>query len=182
MGIHDYTMQSIDGKATPLAEYAGKWMLMINVASQCGLTPQYSGLEALYRKYADKGLVILGFPCNQFGAQEPGTDADVKQFCETMFQVSFPLFSKIEVNGPTAHPLYRELATTLPGAEISEEARQTDRMAKFLAAQFPDFLAPEAIRWNFTKFLVDPNGVPVKRYEPAVAPEQIDEDLASRLS
>ncbi len=181
MSVHGYTMQSIDGDPRPLADFAGKWLLIVNVASQCGLTPQYAGLEALQRKYAGRGLMVLGFPCNQFGAQEPGTEDEIKQFCETRFDVSFPLFAKIDVNGDTAHPLYRQLATTLPGPVYDDAALAADRMAQFLKAKFPDYLAPDAIRWNFTKFLVDPAGRPVQRYEPAVTPEQIDADLAGRL-
>ncbi len=181
MSVHQYTMLSIEGQPKALSDYAGKWLLMVNVASQCGLTPQYAGLEALQRKYADQDLLVLGFPCNQFGAQEPGTEDEIKQFCETKFEVSFPLFAKIEVNGAGAHPLYRTLASTLLGPEYDEAALASDRMAQFLKSKFPDYLAPDAIRWNFTKFLVGPDGVPVQRYEPGVTPEQIDADLAARL-
>jgi glutathione peroxidase len=181
MSVYDYTMQTIDGQQKALSDYAGKWLLIVNVASKCGLTPQYAGLEALYRKYADKGLMVLGFPCNQFAGQEPGSEDEIKQFCSTQYEVSFPLFAKIDVNGETAHPLFRELGTALPGQLFDTKALTTDPMGKFLSAKYPAYLAPDAIRWNFTKFLIGPKGVALKRYAPGITPDKIDADLATQL-
>lgn len=144
---HDFEHQTIDGQQRSLAEYRGKALLLVNVASQCGLTPQYAGLEELYRAMKDRGLEVLGFPCNQFGAQEPGTEAEIKQFCETRFDVSFPLFAKLEVNGEARHPLYAWLTT--------QETR-------------PD--GSGNIKWNFAKFVVGRNGEVVARFSPTTAP------------
>jgi glutathione peroxidase len=133
--VYDFKAKTIDGKDQSLGEYKGKVMLVVNTASKCGFTPQYKGLEELYRQYKDKGLVVLGFPCDQFGHQEPGDENEIKNFCSLTYDVSFPLFSKIEVNGPNAHPLYKHLKGEKPGV-----------------------LGSEAIKWNFTKFLVDKSG------------------------
>jgi glutathione peroxidase len=181
MQVHNYSLRSIDGVDTPLDKYAGRWLLIVNVASKCGLTPQYAGLEQLAQKYSARGLDVLGVPCNQFAGQEPGTEAEIKDFCATNYHISFPLFSKVEVNGPHADPLFRGLASSLPGPPFTEEALKTDRMAGFLASRFPEFMKPDAVRWNFTKFLIGPDGQPVKRYEPNVTPDQIDVDLEQRL-
>ena len=145
--LHDFSAKTIDGKDKSLREYAGKVALVVNVASQCGLTPQYGGLEELYGNFKDRGLVVLGFPCNQFGGQEPGTEGEIKTFCETKFGVTFPLFAKIDVNGPNRDPLYAFL-TSEPTA--------------------PD--GPGDIRWNFAKFLVDRQGNVVARWAPTTAP------------
>ena len=156
--IYDLSAKTIDGKEQPLAAYRGKTLLIVNVASKCGFTPQYEGLEALYRKLGPKGLVVLGFPCDQFGHQEPGDEAEIKQFCSLNYEVSFPLFAKIEVNGPNTHPLYRELKKAATGV-----------------------LGTEAIKWNFTKFLVDKDGRVVRRYAPTDKPEKIEKDVAALL-
>ena len=142
-GAYDFTMNSIDGKATPLAEFKGKVTLIVNVASQCGYTPQYAGLETLYEKYRDQGFVIAGFPANNFGSQEPGSNAEIKQFCNRNYSVKFPLFSKISVAGADKAPLYKFLTTTT-GSEI---------------------------QWNFTKILIDKNGSVIRRFESAVEPD-----------
>lgn len=144
--LQDIPLKDIDGKETSLAPYKGKVLLIVNVASHCGFTPQYQGLESVYEKYKDKGLVVLGFPCNQFGAQEPGTSEEIKQFCSSKYNVTFPLFEKIEVNGPNRHPLYVSLA----GKE----------------SPFPG-----DIKWNFSKFLVSRDGKILKRFESKAAPE-----------
>jgi glutathione peroxidase len=146
-GVYSFTLNSIDGKPAPLAAYKGKVVLLVNVASQCGYTPQYSALEAIYEKYKDQGFVILGFPANNFGAQEPGTNEEIKTFCTRKYSVSFPMYSKISVKGGDQAPLYSYL-TKETGAGISGE-----------------------IQWNFTKFLVDRNGTVIKRFEPAVTPD-----------
>ena len=144
---HDFTAKTIDGTDKSLREYAGKPLLVVNVASRCGLTPQYEGLEALYRQYRARGLEVLGFPCNQFGAQEPGTEEQIKSFCETRYAVTFPLFAKLDVNGGTRHPLY---------AFLTSQPTQPD--------------GPGDIVWNFAKFLVDKQGRVVARFSPTVTP------------
>jgi glutathione peroxidase len=146
-GIYSFTLNSIDGKPAPLADYKGKVALVVNVASQCGYTPQYSALEATYEKYKDQGFVILGFPANNFGAQEPGTNEEIKTFCTRKYSVSFPMYAKISVKGPDQAPLYAYL-TKDTGPGITGE-----------------------IKWNFTKFLIDRNGNVVQRFEPAVTPD-----------
>ncbi len=146
--IHDFTMNSIDGQPVPLAQYKGKVALIVNVASRCGFTPQYAELEALYKRYKDRGLVVLGFPANNFLWQEPGSDAEIKSFCSTKYQVTFPMFSKISVKGKDTAPLYR-----------------------FLTSKKANPASGGDISWNFTKFLVDRNGNVIARFAPSVAPE-----------
>ena len=154
--LYDIGVRTMDGETQPLAAYRGKTLLVVNVASHCGFTPQYAGLEALYRKYKDQGLVVLGFPCNQFGHQEPGTEAEIQQFCATTYDVTFPMFAKIDVNGPGTHPLYELLKSARPG-----------------------LLGTEGIKWNFTKFLVGRNGEVLRRYSPRRTPEKIEKDVAA---
>ena len=156
--VYDFTARAIDGAERSLSDYRGQPLLIVNVASRCGFTPQYAGLEALYRKHAGEGLVVLGFPCDQFGHQEPGDEAEIRAFCSTRYDVTFPMFAKIEVNGPEAHPLYQHLKQTAKG-----------------------LLGTEGIKWNFTKFLVDRNGAVVKRYAPTDTTESIEKDLAGLL-
>ncbi|HJW03346.1 MAG TPA: glutathione peroxidase [Azospira sp.] len=152
--LYDIPVTRIDGQEQTLADYAGKVLLIVNTASQCGFTPQYAGLEELYRQFGPKGLMVLGFPCNQFGAQEPGDAAEIQEFCRLNYGISFPLFAKIEVNGDASHPLYRLLKNQAPGV-----------------------LGSEAIKWNFTKFLVDRNGQVHGRYAPVTTPQ----DLAAEI-
>ena len=154
--LYDIPVRTIDGVDTTLAPYRGKPLLIVNVASRCGFTPQYTGLEALYRKYKDQGFVVLGFPCNQFGSQEPGDENEILQFCDAQYSVTFPLFAKIDVNGPSAHPLYR-----------------------YLKSQRKGLLGRETIAWNFTKFLVGRNGEVLRRYSPRRTPEKIEKDVAA---
>jgi glutathione peroxidase len=149
-GLYSFTLNSIDGKPGPLADYKGKVILLVNVASQCGYTPQYSALEGIYEKYKDRGFVILGFPANNFGAQEPGTNEEIKAFCTRKYNVTFPMYAKISVKGPDQAPLYSYL-TKETGAGVAGE-----------------------IKWNFTKFLVDREGKVVQRFEPAVTPDSKD--------
>lgn len=156
--IYDFTARTIDGDEQSLGAFRGKTMLIVNVASKCGFTPQYAGLEALYEKFQDQGLTVLGFPCDQFGHQEPGNEAEIKSFCSLTYDVKFPMFAKIDVNGTNTHPLYRYLKQAAKG-----------------------LLGSEAIKWNFTKFLVDADGNVVKRYAPTDTPESIGKDLAARL-
>jgi glutathione peroxidase len=152
---YDFTAKTIDGAEQPLADYRGKALLVVNVASKCGFTPQYAGLEALYRELKDRGFAVLGFPCDQFGHQEPGDENEIKKFCTLNYDVSFPLYAKIEVNGDNAHPLYKWLKTEKAG-----------------------ILGTEAIKWNFTKFLVDRSGRVRKRFAPTDTPAKIAKDVA----
>lgn len=152
--IYDFSATTIDGTERALADYRGKTLLIVNTASKCGFTPQYAGLEGLYRKYKDNGLMVLGFPCNQFGRQEPGDESEIKNFCSVNFDVSFPLFAKVDVNGENSHPLYRYLKHARKGV-----------------------LGNRRIIWNFTKFLVAADGRVIKRYPPNVKPERIESDL-----
>jgi len=158
MSIYDIPVKSIDGHEQTLANYRGSPLLVVNVASKCGFTPQYTGLEALQRKYAERGFAVLGFPCDQFGHQEPGNEAEIQQFCKLNYDVSFPMFAKIDVNGANAHPLYQ-----------------------FLKKQQPGILGTEGIKWNFTKFLIDGNGNVVKRYAPTDKPEDLTKDIEALL-
>jgi glutathione peroxidase len=148
MSVHDFHQPSIDGTAKSLADFAGQALLIVNVASQCGLTPHYTGMQALYERYAARGFAVLGFPCNQFGKQEPGTEDQIAQFCESHYGVTFPMFSKLEVNGPNRHPLYAWLTAQATTPEGSGD-----------------------ISWNFGKFVVDPSGAVVARFAPSVTPE-----------
>jgi glutathione peroxidase len=158
MNTYDYSALTIDGVDQPLSRYRGHPSLIVNVASKCGFTPQYTGLEALYEKFHARGFEVLGFPCDQFGHQEPGDEAEIKKFCSLTYGVTFPMFAKIKVNGADAHPLYEYLKQSLPG-----------------------ILGTEAIKWNFTKFLIDKNGEPIKRYAPADKPESIAADVEAAL-
>ncbi len=157
--IYDVEAKQLNGEPVTLDQFKGKALLIVNTASKCGFTPQYQALEAVYRKFKDRGLQILGFPCNQFGKQEPGDAQEIASFCSTRYEVSFPMFEKIEVNGDGAHPLYRLLKSAAPGV-----------------------LGSEAIKWNFTKFLVGRDGKVIKRYAPATKPEKIEADIEAALS
>jgi glutathione peroxidase len=156
--IFDYSAKTLDGKDVPLADYRGQVLLIVNTASKCGFTPQYAGLETLYEKLHPKGLTVLGFPCNQFGKQEPGNESEIGAFCMKNYGVSFPMFAKVDVNGDTAHPLWR-----------------------FLKAAKRGILGTPAIKWNFTKFLIDRKGDVVARYAPLTKPETLEEPIAKLL-
>lgn len=156
--IYQHSVKTLSGEEVSMEQYQGKVLLIVNTASKCGFTPQYKGLEALYEKFREQGLEVLGFPCNQFGHQEPGDESQIGQFCELNFGVTFPLFSKIDVNGSGAHPLYKHLKSEAPG-----------------------LLGSEAVKWNFTKFLVDQQGRVLKRYAPTDTPEKIEKDIAKLL-
>lgn len=148
--IYDFNARTIDGTDVSLGDYRGKVLLIVNTASKCGFTPQYEGLEKLHEAYADRGLAILGFPCNQFGAQEPGDEAEIRNFCTLKYDVKFPMFAKVDVNGADAHPLY-----------------------KYLKSEAKGVLGTEGIKWNFTKFLVDRNGRVIDRFAPTTKPEDL---------
>ncbi len=156
--IFDYSAKTLDGKDVPLADYRGQVLLIVNTASKCGFTPQYAGLEALYEKLHPKGLTVLGFPCNQFGQQEPGDESEIGAFCMKNYGVSFPMFAKVDVNGDAAHPLWR-----------------------FLKAAKRGVLGTPGIKWNFTKFLVDRTGDVVARYAPLTKPETLEAPIAKLL-
>ena len=156
--LAEFSAERLHGGAQSLADYAGKVLLIVNTASKCGFTPQYEGLEKLYQQFKDRGLVVLGFPCNQFGAQEAGTADEISDFCQVNYGVSFPMFAKIDVNGDDTHPLYQHLKKAARG-----------------------LLGSEGIKWNFTKFLVDRDGEVVKRYASATAPESLADDIEALL-
>jgi glutathione peroxidase len=156
--VYDYAAKKPDGETLDLGEYRGDVLLVVNTASQCGLTPQYEGLEKLWRKYRDRGFAVLAFPCNQFGKQEPGDAEEIRNFCTGKYDVTFPIMDKIEVNGDGAHPLYEHLKSQAPGV-----------------------LGTKAIKWNFTKFLVDRDGHVVNRYAPTDKPEDIEKDITKLL-
>ncbi|MFN7783665.1 MAG: glutathione peroxidase [Lysobacterales bacterium] len=156
--LYDFSVQDIDAQPQSLRDYAGRVLLIVNTASKCGFTPQYKGLEALHRKYEGKGLTVMGFPCDQFGHQEPGDEAEIKNFCSLNYDVRFPLFAKVEVNGKGAHPLFQHLKKEAKG-----------------------LLGSEAIKWNFTKFLIDRDGRVVRRYAPTDTPESIERDVVALL-
>ena len=156
--IYDFSATTLDGRDISLADYKGKVLLIVNTASKCGFTPQYDGLEKLHRQYGERGLAVLGFPCNQFGAQEPGDAAEIANFCSLTYQVTFPMFAKVDVNGDNAHPLFQFLKIAKPG-----------------------LLGTEGIKWNFTKFLVDRNGEVVERYAPATKPAEMEKTIEGLL-
>jgi glutathione peroxidase len=158
MNVFDFQAASLDGKPVDLAQYRGKVLLVVNTASKCGFTPQYEGLETLYRELHGRGLEVLGFPCNQFGSQEPGSEADIGAFCEKNYGVSFPMFAKVDVNGDAAHPLWKYLKNAAPGV-----------------------LGTEGIKWNFTKFLVGRDGTVLHRYAPQTKPQDFADDVEKSL-
>ena len=157
--VYDFETRQIDGQDMALSAFKGQVMLIVNTASQCGFTPQFGGLETLHKAYASKGLAVLGFPCNQFGAQDPGADSDIATFCQVNYGVTFPMMSKVDVNGPTAHPLYQWLSSEAPG-----------------------LLGSKAIKWNFTKFLVGKDGKVIKRYAPLDKPADLAKDIETALA
>ena len=157
--VYEFSATTIDGKPRALADYRGKVLLVVNTASKCGFTPQYKGLEAIYRQFKDRGFAVLGFPCNQFGEQEPGEDSTIAEFCERNFGVSFPLFAKVDVNGADAHPLFKHLTSEKKG-----------------------LLGTGAIKWNFTKFLIGKDGKVIERYAPTTSPEDLVKDIEKALA
>ncbi|WP_317932888.1 glutathione peroxidase [Halioxenophilus sp. WMMB6] len=164
--IHDIEVTTIDGSPVKLGDYAGKALLIVNVASACGLTPQYEALEALYEAKKDQGLEVLGFPCNQFGAQEPGTEAEIKEFCTMKFGVKFPMFSKIEVNGDGQHPLYQTLLGAIPARTKAPDSGFEEKMIAY-GKEVKD----GAVMWNFEKFLVSPTGDVIGHFAPDMTPD-----------
>lgn len=174
--IHEFKMKAINGQMIDFAQYENKVLLIVNTASKCGFTGQYEGLEELNKKYADKGLVVLGFPCNQFLAQEPAIDGEIAEFCSINFGVSFQMFSKIDVNGENAPEIYNFLKSQapfegFPNKEIGE------KLSGILKENSPEFLEGNEIKWNFTKFLVSKDGSKIKRFESSVAPKALEKDI-----
>jgi glutathione peroxidase len=158
MCIYDFSAQTLDGKPAPLAAHRGEVLLIVNTASKCGFTPQYAGLEALWRRYKDRGFSVLGFPCNQFGAQEPGDASEIATFCQTTYDVSFPMMAKVDVNGPSAHPLYA-----------------------FLKREKKGLMGSAGVKWNFTKFLIDRQGDVVERFAPTAKPRALEGAIEALL-
>ncbi|BCG57826.1 glutathione peroxidase [Paenibacillus sp. URB8-2] len=158
MSVYDYQANTLRGQEESLSKYEGKVLLIVNTASKCGFTPQYEGLQKLYEKFKDRGFEVLGFPSNQFASQEPGSSAEIQEFCQLNYGVSFPMYEKIDVNGDNAHPLYKYLTKEAPGA-----------------------LGSKSVKWNFTKFLVDSEGRVLKRFAPTTTPESIEDEIKSLL-
>ncbi|TLS52728.1 glutathione peroxidase [Paenibacillus antri] len=179
MSVHAFEAVNAEGQDIRLEQYKGRVLLIVNTASQCGLTPQYEGLQQLFQTYADEGFAVLGFPCNQFGGQEPGTDEEIKDFCTLNYRVTFPMFRKVEVNGPEAHPLFRYLREQAPE---DADADPNSGLYGHLRAKFPELLEGSNIRWNFTKFLIDREGNVVKRYSPTTGAGAIETDVRTLLS
>ncbi len=180
--IYDFTALSNKGKEVNFADYQGKVLLIVNTASKCGFTPQYDGLEALYQKYKDQGLVIIGFPCDQFGHQEPGTDEQIEEFCRINHGVTFPLMSKIEVNGEGAHPIYQWLKSQAGFAGFDPAHPLTKIPDEMSTKADPDYASKPDIKWNFTKFLISKEGKVVSRFEPTTEPQGMEESIEKALA
>ncbi len=180
MSVYDFGYTSMENHSVPMSEYRGTVTLIVNTASKCGFTPQYKGLEELYQKYRDRGFAVIGFPCNQFMDQEPGSDEEISAFCSVRYGVTFPLSQKVDVRGETAIPLYRCL-TSQKGFEGLGKGMKAKTMELMLRAKYKSDYADEQIKWNFTKFLIDRDGTVVARYEPTVEPEDIAGDIEKLL-
>lgn len=181
MSIYDFKVKKIDGEEVSLEDYKGKVLIIANTASKCGFTPQYADLEKIYQKYNDKGVEILGFPCNQFAEQEPGTNTEVKKFCQLNYGVTFPLFEKVDVRGASAHPLFKYLSETIPFKGFDLNHPNGKILSSFLQENFPEYLIGDSIKWNFTKFLIDKEGNVVGRFEPTTDPLDMIADIENLL-
>ncbi len=181
MKVYDFSVKDMNGNDVSLADYKGKVLLIINSATACGFTPQYSDLKKLYDTYADQGLVILDFPCNQFHEQAPGSDEEIHSFCETKYGVKFPIFSKLEVKGEHAHPLYQFLISQKGFSGFNEEHPIAPKLQELLSAEVPDYKNTPDIKWNFTKFLIDRDGNVVERFEPTEAFDVIESRIKELL-
>ncbi|UZT81706.1 glutathione peroxidase [Caproicibacterium sp. BJN0003] len=181
MSIYDFAVNDIKGNRVSLSEYKGKIVLIVNTASKCGFTPQYDGLEKLYQTYRDRGFVILGFPSNQFLAQEPGNNQEISSFCRLNYGVTFPMFSKIDVRGENADPLFKFLTKAAPfkGFELEKESGR--KIQSVVKEHYPENLEGDEVKWNFTKFLISRDGIVKGRYEPTVTPEELDPIIKSML-
>ena len=181
MSVYDFTVKTNKGEEKSLADYKGKVLIIVNTASKCGFTPQYKELQELYDKYKEKGLEILGFPCNQFGEQEPGTNEEVQTFCRRNYGVSFQIFEKGDVRGETAQPLFKYLTAEKKFEGFDENHPIAAKLTEALKANFPEYLEGDGIKWNFTKFLVDREGNVVKRFEPTTTPSDMAADIEKLL-
>ncbi len=181
MSVYQFNVQDNQGNPVSLEQFSGKPLLIVNTASKCGFTPQYEQLQALYDQYAEKGLVILAFPCNQFAEQEPGSADEIAEFCSLNYGVTFPLMAKLDVRGETADPLFKYLSEALPFNGFDAAHPITERLMSALQTNFPEYLEGNGIKWNFTKFLVDGEGNVVERYEPTTEPKAIAEAIEKLL-
>ncbi|QAT50778.1 glutathione peroxidase [Caproiciproducens sp. NJN-50] len=181
MSLYDFKAKNIKGNEVSLSDYKGKLVMVVNTASKCGFTPQYEGLEKLYQTYKDRGLVILGFPCNQFLEQDPGTNDEISSFCKLNYGVTFPLFSKIDVNGPKADSLYTWLKEKAPFQEFELDKEMGKVIYGVIKEHYPDNLTGNGIKWNFTKFLIGRDGESVRRFEPTVTPAELEPFIEAGL-
>lgn len=181
MGVYDFTVKTNKGVEKSLADYKGKVLLIVNTASKCGFTPQFEGLQELYKNYKDKGLEILGFPCNQFAAQDPGTAEEIQSFCKLNYGVTFQIFEKGDVRGETAQPLFKYLTAQKKFEGFDEKNPMTAVLVDALQKNFPEYLEGDGIKWNFTKFLIDKNGEVLARFEPTTNPEDIAPEIEKLL-
>jgi len=182
MSIHQFSVKKINGETVSLSDYKGKGLLIVNTASQCHFTPQFRDLQKLYEKFKPHGFEILGFPCNQFGEQEPGSNEEAAAFCQLNYGVSFPIFAKIEVNGPQAHPLFQYLKQQVPFQGFNKTNSTAKLLKLMILDKTPEWLVGDEIKWNFTKFLIDPSGRVIQRYEPYEAPIDFEKDINELLN
>lgn len=181
MGIYDYDVKKMNGELKPMREYEGKVLLIVNTASKCGFTPQFEGLEELYKKFEDRGFVVIGFPCNQFAGQDPGTNEEIHEFCKLNYGVTFPMMEKIDVNGEGEVPLYTYLKAQKGFEGFDMNHPIAPKLDEILRAELGDYTKDSSIKWNFTKFLVDREGTVVGRFEPTTSPEQLDAKIEKLL-
>lgn len=181
MAVYDFVVKTIRGEEVKLEQYRGKVLVIVNTASKCRFTPQYADLQRLYDRYKDRGFEVLGFPCNQFGEQEPGSHEEVQSFCQMNYGVSFPLFEKVKVRGKDAHPLFAYLTSQAPFEGFDLNDPRAKLLHAFLQEEYPEFLTGDSIKWNFTKFLIDRNGRVVKRFEPSVDPMDMEPSIQELL-
>ncbi|OUM84667.1 MAG: glutathione peroxidase [Bacillus thermozeamaize] len=181
MSVYQFEVQTAHGETKSLEDYKGKVLLIVNTASKCGFTPQFEDLQKLYDKYKEYGFEVLGFPCNQFGGQEPGSSEEAVAFCQRNYGVTFPVFAKIEVNGTNAHPLFQYLKKQAPFKGFDEETAPGRLLKQLIAEKYPEYYLGNEIKWNFTKFLIDRNGQVVRRYEPTEEPLDFEQDIAQMV-
>ncbi|MDT8717237.1 glutathione peroxidase [Clostridium sp. 19966] len=181
MNIYDFSFKTADGDTISFDKYKGKVLILVNTASKCGFTPQYEDLEKLYEKYSEKGVEIIGFPCNQFADQEPGSSSEAKNFCQLNYGVSFPISEKIEVRGKNMNPIFSYLTSVLPFKGFNTDNISAKIFQSFLEEKFPEYLIGNSIKWNFTKFIMDKNGNPAARFEPTVEPMDMEDFIKSLL-
>jgi glutathione peroxidase len=181
MSIYDFSAKTIDGQEVSLENFKGKVLIIANTASKCGFTPQYKDLQKLYEKYKDQGLEILGFPCNQFGEQEPGSNNEVKSFCELNYGVDFQIFEKTDVKGPEAHPVFKYLTLQAPFEGLDKNTPMGKILYSVLSEKYPENLVGDSIKWNFTKFLISKDGEIIKRFEPTTEPLDMEDSIKELL-